>query len=418
MIRLCYAQADADLASDLGQTLSAAGHTVRMASARIADITDAAMTDETLVVLWSPRSIDSAEGQAQLARAMRAWAEGCLVLATLGDAEPPVGLRDIDRVQVAPEQYDTLLEHLKTISSEPRPGTGPAHAAKAGLSRRRVAAVAVAALVLVSAITYLVLAPSRQVVEVDQPSTGDGRQEQVSEPGSETGPEGADDFASVQEEAPAGGAAGVDKPDLTPDDAAHEGDDGKEMGAPGEPLVRDAFEYDPLWIWFGAGAAVLAFGVLALLGVRRRRSRRDAPAPARGASAAHDEAPADQVFVSYSRKDADQVNRIVEAMEKQGFTVWIDTHPTGGEARYAQRIVSAIKKARAVAVMCSSNAFESDHVIREIYFAGDHRKFFIAAELDGSDIPDELNYFLTGFPRVSAHDPAVFGQQVRALLNA
>jgi hypothetical protein len=163
---------------------------------------------------------------------------------------------------------------------------------------------------------------------------------------------------------------------------------------------------------------VLALGALALLGLRRRRSRRDAPAPGRGASATHDAAPADQVFVSYSRKDADQVNRIVEAMEKQGFAVWIDTHPIGGEARYAQRIVSAIKTARAVAVMCSSNAFQSDHVIREIYFAGDHRKFFIAAELDGSDIPDELNYFLTGFPRVSAHDPASFGQQVRALLSA
>jgi hypothetical protein len=40
--------------------------------------------------------------------------------------------------------------------------------------------------------------------------------------------------------------------------------------------------------------------------------------------------------------------------------------------------------------MCSHNAFASDHVVREIYVAGDLKKPFIAFELDNSEIPDEL----------------------------
>ncbi len=54
--------------------------------------------------------------------------------------------------------------------------------------------------------------------------------------------------------------------------------------------------------------------------------------------------------------------------------------------------------------MCSRNAFDSDHVIREVYVAGAHKKPFIAFRLDSASILDESIYFPSGFPRIPASD--------------
>jgi hypothetical protein len=71
-----------------------------------------------------------------------------------------------------------------------------------------------------------------------------------------------------------------------------------------------------------------------------------------------------------------------------------------GSQRYAGPIVTAIRQSRLVALMCSQNAFASDHVIREVYLAGDYKKPFIVFQLDSTEFPDELRYFVSGFPCV------------------
>jgi TIR domain len=105
------------------------------------------------------------------------------------------------------------------------------------------------------------------------------------------------------------------------------------------------------------------------------------------------------IFVSYSRKDADAVDRLVHHLEDLGFQVWIDRHSTGSQ-RYAAQIVGAIRASKLVALMCSRNAFASDQVIREVYVAGDNKKPFIVFQLDLTDFPDEVQYFISGFPRI------------------
>jgi plasmid stabilization system protein ParE/DNA-binding transcriptional regulator YdaS (Cro superfamily) len=109
---------------------------------------------------------------------------------------------------------------------------------------------------------------------------------------------------------------------------------------------------------------------------------------------------APQVFVSYSRRDADRVSAIVRHIEDAGYRVWIDTQSTEAAQRYAGQIVRAIRSVDVVALMCSRHAFESDHVVREIYVAGDFKKAFVAVQLDDAEVPDELHYFLSGYPRL------------------
>jgi len=103
-----------------------------------------------------------------------------------------------------------------------------------------------------------------------------------------------------------------------------------------------------------------------------------------------------QVFISYSRQDGPTVGQLVQQIEQLGFAVWIDRQSTGSE-RYAAPIVHAIRMSRLVALMCSQNAFLSDHVIREVYVAGDFKKPFIAFQLDATEFPDKVLYFVSGF---------------------
>jgi hypothetical protein len=82
-----------------------------------------------------------------------------------------------------------------------------------------------------------------------------------------------------------------------------------------------------------------------------------------------------------------------------GYPVWIDREGVGSQ-RYAGQIVGAIRMSKLVALMCSKSAFASDHVIREVYVAGDLKKPFVALQLDPTEFPDDILYFVTGFPRI------------------
>lgn len=176
------------------------------------------------------------------------------------------------------------------------------------------------------------------------------------------------------------------------------------------PSVTDATPWTYTLSALAVGlAAGIGIAILVLMLLRRRKEAVAAPlssvlsegaAPNRSDEASGPGA-APQIFVSYSRKNAEAVDGLVSEITRLGYSVWIDRH-AGGSGRYAAKIVSGIKASSVVALMCSREAFQSDHVTREVYVAGDWRKPFIAIQLDGSDIPDELLYFLSGFPRIQA----------------
>lgn len=121
-----------------------------------------------------------------------------------------------------------------------------------------------------------------------------------------------------------------------------------------------------------------------------------------GGAAAAKRPPAD-VFVSYSRQDAKPVDMLVKHIEDVGLATWIDRQATV-RGRFAGPIVQAIRGSKVVALMCSKNAFESHHVVREVYVAGEFKKPFVALLLDGTEFPDDIVFFLSGFPRVRAVD--------------
>jgi hypothetical protein len=92
------------------------------------------------------------------------------------------------------------------------------------------------------------------------------------------------------------------------------------------------------------------------------------------------------VFISYARKDEAIAERLAEALEKLGWSAWWDRRiRTGG--RFDRVIEEAIKNAKAVIVMWSEHAVESDWVRGEAYFAVEHRKNFMPVRIDPVILP-------------------------------
>lgn len=175
-----------------------------------------------------------------------------------------------------------------------------------------------------------------------------------------------------------------------------------------------------LWTVGGGAIAIIGIGAYYLVRVQRQRSAKPASRPDKrvepdafvgvpsALAAVGESFPTPQlpIFVSYSRKDEPVVQSIVQELKESGYAVWIDFAAQQGVQRFAGSIVAAIRGCRVFALVGSRNAFASDHVIREIYVAGDFKKPFLVFEIDKLDFPDDVLYFISGFPRVWMTDIA------------
>jgi hypothetical protein len=370
-IFISFAQKDRPIAEVIERQLERSGlrvfnpaRDVRPGEPFDQSVLSALTTADTLLVLWSKHSAQSAHAEKEVRSALKAWSQDRLLLATLDGTPLPAGLRD----QVAVRFQDQA------------PG------------RPLSEAIAAFADNIVRQIHQLAEASDSQ----SPPSASVGASGSAPAAASKggagiTGKTLALFGLGVLLAAVAGGAVfwlGLGHAPAPPP-------------SPG-PDVRTGF--DGVWLVI----ALLALGLLALFALvkflRRPKAEIARRTPGKPAASAAPVAPKD-LFVSYSWKDMETVDRVVRRLENEGIGVWIDRSARDGRGqRYAAPIVKAIRASKAVAVMCSKNAFESDHVVREIYVAGDFKKPFLSVQLDPSDVPDELRYFLTGYPRLAERD--------------
>ncbi|MEQ9315548.1 MAG: toll/interleukin-1 receptor domain-containing protein [Henriciella sp.] len=109
-------------------------------------------------------------------------------------------------------------------------------------------------------------------------------------------------------------------------------------------------------------------------------------------------APAEQpvVFVSYAHADNDEVEPLVTVVRTSGREVWIDKGGIQAGTGWAGEIVRAIKSSGGIMIMCSSSAFKSDHVKREIYLADRYRKPMLPVFLEDAQPPEDFEFFFAG----------------------
>jgi TIR domain len=298
---------------------------------------------QCVVVLWSKAAAQSAYMQQEIHHAIQAWSSDRLVLAALDDTPLPVGLRDLSPISIR-EASDSgtkqLIERARAIVNIPL-GKAP---------RSRVVAWIIAAALLAGIAVLAAAAAIFYIYIYSLPSAESKMRE----------PEG-EGYIKIEP-----------KPYLPAD----------------MPLL-------PLILMLGLGV-VTGAGATACIVWLRRRSTSASTTMLVQVPAASDDV---RIFVSYSRQDEQTVEHLVRQIEGLGYAVWIDRQSTSAQ-RYAASIVAAIRASRVVALMCSKNSFTSDHVTREVYVAGDYKKPFIVFQLDSANLPDELLYFVSGFPRL------------------
>lgn len=93
------------------------------------------------------------------------------------------------------------------------------------------------------------------------------------------------------------------------------------------------------------------------------------------------------IFVSYSRKDEEQVHPIVEALEKAGYSVFWDRHIRAGNA-WETPLREKLRAARCVIVVWSERSVESQWVKIEASVARENGTM-VPVCLDDVDPPDE-----------------------------
>ena len=102
------------------------------------------------------------------------------------------------------------------------------------------------------------------------------------------------------------------------------------------------------------------------------------------------------VFISYSRKDANIAEKICKVLDREGITYFIDRKGIEGGAEFLSRITSAIDNSEVLLFLASKNAYDSKYSIKEINYAIYARSAkVIPYIIDGSELPPTLKLLLS-----------------------
>jgi adenylate cyclase len=105
------------------------------------------------------------------------------------------------------------------------------------------------------------------------------------------------------------------------------------------------------------------------------------------------------IFISYSRKDAEHATMLAEMLASAGLSCWIDQSGIEAAASWSAQIVDAINDCRVFVALLSPSSIESHNVIKEISLASEKRKRILPLDLEPVTLPRELEYQLAGIQR-------------------
>ena len=107
-----------------------------------------------------------------------------------------------------------------------------------------------------------------------------------------------------------------------------------------------------------------------------------------------------QVFVSYSRKDAEIIKPICGILNELSVKYWIDIDGIYSGENYKDVICKAIKSAQLVIFLSSANSNASHNVAKEISLADEYRKTIIPIRLDNSPYAPHIDYDLNSIDSI------------------
>lgn len=102
------------------------------------------------------------------------------------------------------------------------------------------------------------------------------------------------------------------------------------------------------------------------------------------------------VFLSYSRRDAAQVDEVAKVLGRSGVQFWVDRNGISGGDQWRTEIVSAIQGAGLVLLFLSPSSARSENVRRELDLADQAKVRVLPLAISPTEIPDSMKFHLAG----------------------
>ena len=96
------------------------------------------------------------------------------------------------------------------------------------------------------------------------------------------------------------------------------------------------------------------------------------------------------IFVSYSRDDAEVVERIRNRLDGDSFKVWMDTRKIHGGDDWLKSIAEGIESADTFLIVLSAKSIASDRVREELTLAIAKEKPLLPVRIDEAKLPADL----------------------------
>ena len=100
------------------------------------------------------------------------------------------------------------------------------------------------------------------------------------------------------------------------------------------------------------------------------------------------------VFISYSSKDQNVAETIYQALEARGQQCWIASRDVRPGENYQEAIVRALRSAKVMLLIFTSNANNSDEIKKELVLAGRHRVIVVPVRVEDVVPNDAFTYEL------------------------
>ena len=106
---------------------------------------------------------------------------------------------------------------------------------------------------------------------------------------------------------------------------------------------------------------------------------------------------ANEVFISYSRRDYQQVRKIKEAIDHEvGINCWMDLDGIESDKQFDDVIISAINSHDTILFMMSEASMQSKWALDELAFAEKKHKRIVLVRLDKAEMPDKFSFHYHG----------------------
>jgi len=104
------------------------------------------------------------------------------------------------------------------------------------------------------------------------------------------------------------------------------------------------------------------------------------------------------VFISYSRKDTEVVNKICKAFDEENISYFIDLQGLTGGSEFPEQLATAILNCQKMLFVASKNSYQSKFTKNEITFAYNEKEpeSIIPYIIDGSSLPPGLKLIFSG----------------------